>query len=106
MDTKSVSSKMVCTTEGSAESWKGVAVGGGLGVRVTGRPVREELVEKALEVELAEIEELDELEEAPKGDGEARAGRASRGYHGGFLKLSCSGPSSGSMAGAPVLGFP
>ena len=83
-----------------------MAVVGGLGVRVTGRPVREELVDKALEEELAELEELDELEEAPKGDGEAGADRASRGYHGGLLKLSGSGPSSGSMAGAPVLGFP
>ena len=79
---------------------------GGLVERVTGRPVREELVEKALEEELAELEKLEELEEAPKGDGEARVDRASRGYHGGLLKLSGSGPSSGSMAGAPVLGFP
>ena len=63
---------MVCTTEGSAEGWKGVAVVWGLGVRVTGRPVREKLVEKALEEELAELEEL---EEAPKCDGEARADR-------------------------------
>ena len=106
MDIKSASSKMVCTTEGSAEGWNGVADVGGLGVRVTGRPVREELVENTLEEELAELEELDELEEAPKGDGEARLGRASRGYHGGLLKLSGSGPSSGSMAGEPVLGFP
>ena len=83
-----------------------MAVVGGLEVRVTGRPVREELVETALEEELAELEELDELEEAPKGDGEARVDRANRGYHGGLLKLSGSGPSSGSMAGAPVLGFP
>ena len=105
MDMTSTSSKMVCTAEGSAEGWKGVAVVGGLGVRGTGRPVREELVEKALEEELAELEELDELEEAPKGDGEARVDRASRGYHGGLLKLSSSGQSSGSMAGAPVLGF-
>ena len=79
---------------------------GGLEGRVTGRLVREELVENALEEELAELEELDELEEAPKGDGEACVGRASRGNHGGLLKLSGSGPSSGSMAGAPVLGFP
>ena len=56
-----------------------MAVVGGLGVRVTGRPVREEIVEKALEEELAELEELDELEEAPKGDGEGRLVRASRG---------------------------
>ena len=97
---------MDCTTEGSAEGWKGVAVVGGLGVRVTGRPVREGLVEKALEEEIAELEELDELEEAPKGDGEALVDRASRGYHGGLLTLSGSEPSSGSMAGAPVLGFP
>ena len=83
-----------------------MVVVGGLGVRVAGRPVREELVEKALEEELAELDELDELEEAPKGDGEALVGRANRGYHGGLLKLSGSGPSSGSMAGAPVLGFP
>ena len=83
-----------------------MAVVGGLGVRVTGRPVREELVEKALEEEPAELEELEKLEEAPKGDGEARAYLASRGYHGGLLKLSGSWPSSGSMAGAPVLGFP
>ena len=61
MDIKSASSKMVCTTEGSAEGWNGVADVGGLGVRVTGRPVREELVENALEEELAELEELDEL---------------------------------------------
>ena len=54
MDRTSTSSKMVCTTDGSAEGWKGVAVVGGLGVRVTGRPVREELVEKALEEEIAE----------------------------------------------------
>ena len=83
-----------------------MAVVGGLGVRVTGRPVREELVEKALAEGLAELEELEELEEAPKGDGEARVDRACRGYHGGLLKLSGSGSSSGSMAGAPVLGFP
>ena len=83
-----------------------MAVVGGLGVRVTGRLVREVLVENALEEELAELEELDELEEAPKGDGEALVDRASRGYHGGLLKLSGSGPSSGSMVGAPVLGFP
>ena len=83
-----------------------MAVVEGLGVRVTGRPVREELAEKALEEELAELDELDELEEAPKGDGEARVDRAGREYHGGLLKLSGSGPSSGSMAGAPVLGFP
>ena len=82
-----------------------MAVVGGLGVRVTGRPVREELVEKALEEELAELKELEELEEAPKGDGEARVDRASRGFHGGLLKLKGSGPRSGSMAGAPVLGF-
>ena len=75
-------------------------------MRVTGRPVREELVEKALEEELAELEELEELAEAPKGDGEARVGRACRGYHGGLLKLSGSEPSSGSTAGALVLGFP
>ena len=72
---------------------------------MTGRPVREELAEKALEEEL-ELDELDELEEAPKGDGEALENRAWRGYHGGLLKLSGSGPSSGSSAGAPVLGFP
>ena len=106
MDMTSTSSKMVCTTKGLSEGWKGVAVVGGLVVRVTGRPVREELVEKALEEEFAELEELAELEEAPKGDGEARVDRASRGYHGGLLKLSGSGPSSGSMAGAQVLGFP
>ena len=100
MDITSTSYKMVCTTDGSAEGWKGVAVVGGFGVRVTGRPVREELFEKALEEELAELEEVEELEEALKGR------RASRGYHGGLLKLSGSGPSSGSMAGAPVLGFP
>ena len=47
----------------------------------------------ALEEELAELEELDELEEPPKGDGEARLGRASRGYHGGLLRLSGLGPS-------------
>ena len=41
----------------------------------------------------------------PKGDGEARLGRASRGYHGGLLRLRGSGPSSGSMDGAPVLGI-
>ena len=103
MDKTSTSSKMVCTTEGSAEGW---TVVGGLGARVTRRPVREELVEKALEEELAGLEELEELEEAQKGDGEALVGRANRGYHGGLLKLSGSGPSSGSMAGAPVLGFP
>ena len=97
---------MVCTTDGSAEGWKGVAVVEGLGARVTERPVREELAEKALEEELAELDELDELEEAPKGDGETRVDRASRGNHGGLLRLSGSGPSSGSMAGAPVLGFP
>ena len=97
---------MDCTTEGSAEGWKGVAVVGGLGVRVTGRPVREELVEKALEEELAELEELEELEEPPKGDGEARLVRASRGYYGVLLISRGSGPSSGSMAWAPVLGFP
>ena len=51
---------MVCTTEGSAEGWNGVTDVGALGVRVTGRPVREELVENALEEELAELEELDE----------------------------------------------
>ena len=102
----STSSKMVCTTDGSAEGWKGVAVVGGLVARVTERPVREELAEKALEEELAELDELDELEEAPKGDGETRVDRASRGNHGGFFRLSGSGPSSGSMAGAPVLGFP
>ena len=73
---------MDCTTEGSAEGWKGVAVVEGLGARVTERPVREELAEKALEEELAELDELDELEEAPKGDKEARADRPSRGYHG------------------------
>ena len=66
---------MVCSIEGSAEDWNGVADVGGLGVRVTGRLVREEIVENALEEELAELEELDELEEAPKGDGEARVGR-------------------------------
>ena len=83
-----------------------MAVVEGLGARVTGRPVREELAEKALEEELAELDELDELEEAPKGDGEVLENRAWRGYHGGLLKLSGSGPSSGSTAGAPVLGFP
>ena len=64
-----------------------MAVVGGLGVRVTGRPVREELAEKALKEEL-ELDELDELEEAPKGDGEARVDRAWRGHHGGLLRLS------------------
>ena len=106
MDMTSTSSKMVCTTDGSAEGLKGVTVVEGLGARVTERPVREELAEKALEEELAELDELDELEEAPKGDGETRVDLASRGNHGGLLKLSGSGPSSGSMAGAPVLGFP
>ena len=105
MDITSAYSKIFCTTEGSAEGWNGVADVGGLEWRVTGRPVREELVENALEEELAELEERDELEGAPKGDGEARAGRASRGYHGGLLKLCGSWSSSGSMAGAPVLGF-
>ena len=83
-----------------------MAVVEGLGARVTGRPVREELAENALEEELAELDELDELEETPKGDGETRVDRASRGNHGGLLKLSGSGPSFGSMAVAPVLGFP
>ena len=84
-----------------------MAVVGGLGARVTERPVREHLAEKALVEELAELDELDELEEeAPNGDGEARVGRTCRGYHGGLLMLSGSGPSSGSTAGAPVLGFP
>ena len=106
MDITSTSSKIACTVEGSAEGWNGVAVVGGLGARVTERPVREELAEKALEEELDEHDELDELEEAPKGDGEARVGRTCRGYHGGLLMLSGSGPSSGSTAGAPVLGFP
>ena len=105
MDIKSASSKMVCTTEGSAEGWNGVAYVVGLGGRVTGRPVREELVENALEEALAELEGLGELEEAPKGDGEARLGLACRGYHGGLLRLSGSGPSSGSMAVVQVLGF-
>ena len=75
---------------------------GGLGGRVAGRPEREELTEDVLDEEL---EELDELEEPQKGDGEARFGRASRGYHGGLLRSRGSGQSSGSMAVAPVLGF-
>ena len=92
MDITSTSFKIACT----------VAVVGGLGARVTERPVREELAENALEEELDELDELDELEEAPKG----AEGRTCRGYHGGLLMLSGSGPSSGSTAGAPVLGFP
>ena len=68
--------------------------------------MREELAENVLEEEIVELEELDELEEPPKGDGEARLVRASRGNHGGLLVSRSSGPSSGSMAGAPVLGFP
>ena len=77
----------------------------GLGGRVARRPVREELAENVLDEELVELEELDELEEPPKGDGEARLVRASRGYHGELLRSRGSVPSSGSMAGAPVLGF-
>ena len=79
---------------------------GGLEGRIAGRPVRGELAENVLEEELVELEEPDDLEEAPKGYGEARLGRASRGYTGWLLKLRGLGPSSCSMAGAPVLGFP
>ena len=83
-----------------------MAVVEGLEGRVAGRPVREEFVENVLEEELVGLEELDEFEEPPKGDGKARLVRASRGYHGGLLISRGSGPSSGSIAGAPVLGFP
>ena len=68
--------------------------------------MREELAENVLEEELEELEELDGLEEPPKGDGEARLVRASRVNHGGLLISRGSWPSSGSMAGAPVLVFP
>ena len=83
-----------------------MAVVGGLEGRVAGRPVREKLAENVLEEELVELEELGELEEPPKGDGEAPLVRASRGNHGVLLVSRSSGPSSGSMAGAPVLGCP
>ena len=56
MDITSTSSKIACTVEGSAEGWNGVAVVGGLGARVTERPVREELAENVLDVELEELE--------------------------------------------------
>ena len=54
---------------------------GGLEGRVAWRLVREELAENVLEEGLAELKELEELEEPPKGDGEARLIRTSRGYH-------------------------
>ena len=82
-----------------------MAVVGGIVGRVAGWPVREELAESVLEEELAELEELDELEEPPKGDGEARLVRASRGNHGGLLISRGSWSSSDSMAVAQVLGF-
>ena len=78
----------------------------GLVARVAGRPVREELAEDVLDEELEELEELEALEEPPKDNGEALLAPASRGYHGGLDISRGLGPSSGSMAGAPVLGFP
>ena len=85
-----------------------MAVVRGLAVRVAGRPVREELAENVVDEELEELEELEEPEELPelKSDGEALVERATRGNHGGLEMSRGSGPSSGSMAVAPVLGFP